>query len=228
LHLPEILLSFVPKVKFTLTQGVNIMRSISILLVFCMLFGSVVPAMADDKPLTLKDLEFKNTEMPADKPLTLEGLGFKNTEMQADKDLQLQLEKRTSMLKTHQILGLITAIPMIAQFAVANNPTSSGSQRDLHIGLGITTAVLYGTTASFALLAPKPKGIKDKGNTKIHRMLAWVHAPLMILTPILGAIADKQNRKGENVHGIASRHSGAASLLLGSYLASITVMSFEF
>ena len=203
------------------------MRSISIFLVFFMLFGSVVPSIADDKPLSLKDLEFKNTEMPADKPLTLEDLGFKNTEMQADKDLQLQLETRTSMLKTHQTLGLITAIPMIAQFLVADNPTS-GSKRDLHIGLGITTTILYGTTASFALFAPKPKGVKDKGNTKIHRMLAWVHAPLMILTPILGGIADRQINKGENVHGIASRHSTAASLLLGSYLASITVMSFDF
>jgi hypothetical protein len=186
------------------------MRSISVFLVFFMLFVSVVPSIAEDKPLSLEDL------------------GFDKTEMQANKDLQLQLEKRTSMLKTHQTLGLITAIPMIAQFLVSDDISSDGSKRNLHIGLGITTAILYGTTASFSIFAPKPEGVQDKGNTKIHRMLAWVHGPLMILTPILGGIADSQINKGEKVHGIASYHSTAATLLLGSYLASIAVLSFDF
>lgn len=156
-----------------------------------------------------------------DKPLTLEDLGFSKSDTQADLNLQKRLETRTTMLKVHQILGLVTAIPMAAQFIDKGNI-------DLHKGLGITTATLYATTASFALFAPKPEGVKDKGKTKIHRMLAFVHAPLMVLTPILGAMADDQKSKGEKVHGIASLHGSSAGLLLGSYLASIAVMSFNF
>jgi hypothetical protein len=132
------------------------------------------------------------------------------------------------MLKIHQTLGMITAIPMAAQFFDAGNVRNDSSKRNLRMGLGITTAILFGTTASFAIFAPKPEGVKDKGKTKIHRMLAWVHMPFMILTPVLGGIADNQVSKGEKVHGVASLHGASAGLLLGSYLASMAVMSFNF
>lgn len=186
------------------------MRNISFFLVFFLLVASVEPVLSEDKELSLEDL------------------GFSKSDTQSDLNLQLQLEKRSSMLKIHQTLGLVTAIPMITQFFIADDLKNDRSKRNLHAGVGMATAVLYGTTASFAIFAPKPDGVKDKGNTKIHRMLAWVHMPLMILTPILGGIADSQVSKGEKVHGVASLHSGSAGLLLGSYLASMAVMSFNF
>ena len=162
------------------------------------------------------------------KPLSLEDLGFKNADTRSHPELQLQLEKRTSMLKTHQILGLITAIPMIAQFFTSQNVKHDVDQRNLHMAVGLTTTALYATTASFAIFAPKPEGVEDKGNTKIHRGLAWVHGPLMIITPILGGIAYSQLSSGQRVHGIASLHGASATLLLVSYLASMAVMTFDF
>lgn len=165
----------------------------------------------------------------ADQPsLSLEDLGFKNSETQANPELQHRLEERTSMLKTHQVLGLITAIPMVAQIFTSNNADKSAGARNIHMGLGIGTAVLYGATASFALFAPKPAGIQDKGTIKVHKALAWVHGPLMIITPILGGLAYSQVSNGEKTHGLASYHGAAAALLITSYLASIAVMSFNF
>lgn len=163
-----------------------------------------------------------------EKPITLDDLGFTKSDTQGNPELQLQLEKRTSMLKTHQTLGLITAIPMIAQFFLAQGANHSEARRNLHMEVGIATAGLYGTTAAFAIFAPKPDGIVDQGHTVIHRDLAWVHGPLMVITPILGGIADSQLNHHEKVHGIASLHGAAATALLVSYLASIAVMSFNF
>ena len=179
--------------------------STAVAILFCAL-----PALADDNPLSLDDL------------------GFKPTETQSDPTLQLKLEKRTSMLKTHQVLGLITAVPMIAQFFLANGVKQSATRRDIHAGVGIGTTVLYATTASFAIFAPKPAGITDKGTTKIHRALAWVHGPLMIATPILGILAYDQLNAGERVSGVAKLHGLAAGLLTVSYLTSLAVMTFNF
>jgi hypothetical protein len=96
------------------------------------------------------------------------------------------------------------------------------------MGAGIATTGLYGATAYYAIFAPKPEGIEDKGSTKIHRALAWVHGPLMVITPILGALAYKQLDEGHKVHGVASLHGASATVLLISYLASMAVMSFNF
>jgi hypothetical protein len=163
-----------------------------------------------------------------DKPLSLEDLGFKKADTQADLELQQTLERRTSMLHTHQVLGLITAVPMVAQLFLAQDVNHNATRRNIHMGVGIATAGLYGATASFAIFAPKPAGIEDTGATKIHRALAWVHGPLMIITPILGGLAYSQVSKGERVHGVASLHGASALVLTISYLASMAVMSFNF
>src|SRR6185437_7986154 len=65
---------------------------------------------------------------------------------------------------------------------------------------------MYFTTPYFAIAAPKTKGTKTRGPIRLHKALAWIHGPGMILTPILGAMAYSQKSKGEKVHGIASAH----------------------
>jgi len=62
----------------------------------------------------------------------------------------------------------------------------------------------------------------------VHRALAWIHGPGMILTPILGAIAFDQKRKGEKVHGIASAHGAVAIVTAAAYGAAIISVSFKF
>ena len=132
---------------------------------------------------------------PAQKPTepSLSDLGLSN---KPDPDLQARLDRHTQMLKIHQRLGLITLAPLaaacISSAAAPPDPRNGGGNtvgRDIHVGLGSLSVVMYGLTASYAIRAPKiPEG-PVKGGIKIHKYLIWIHAPGMVLTPILGAMA---------------------------------------
>jgi len=102
---------------------------------------------------------------------------------------------------------------------------SSGAV-DLHAALGASTAVLYGFTAYYAIAAPRIPGVKPKGAIRLHRDLVWIHAPGMILTPILGGMALSQENNGEKVHGVAAAHSYVAWTTVGAYGASIVAVSW--
>jgi hypothetical protein len=162
---------------------------------------------------------------------SLEDLGLSSSQTQGDPQLQAKLDKRAHMLKIHQRLGLITAIPMIATVATsfgAGGRSTSTSDRWAHLALGAATGDLYFTAAYFAIRAPGIPGTRRRGPIRVHRALAWVHGPGMILTPILGAIAFDQKSKGEKVHGIASAHGPVAIVTAGAFAAALLSVSFKF
>ena len=167
-------------------------------------------------------------EQPKSKELKLDDLGFSKEETLANPTLQKDLEKRSSMLKTHQILGLVTLLPMTATVLLSAGAAHGEKVRTLHMVAGISTTALYVTTASFALLAPKPAGVVDKGSSKIHRILAWIHAPLMVITPVLGALAKDRADSGRPVNFPASLHGAAGVALIATFAASAAVMAFDF
>lgn len=175
-------------------------------------------------------------QQPKNEP-SLSDLGFSKQQTQSDPKLQAMLDKRTHMLKVHQRLGLITAIPMAA--ALITGPMAKAEGRngqtikeptqanlDFHAALGSTTAALYFTTAYFAVFAPKVPGVQRRGAIRLHRALAFVHGPGMIATPILGAMAFKQEQAGEKVHGIASAHGAVAWTTALAYGAAIVSVSW--
>ena len=135
------------------------------------------------------------------------------------------------MLKVHQRMGLITALPLAATVFTGNlaggKRTSSGS-RDLHAALGGTSAILYFTTASYAIFAPKLPNTPTRGPIKLHKALAWIHGPGMVLTPILGIMAFQQKSRGERIHGIASAHAPVAYVTAIAYGAAILSVSVKF
>lgn len=162
---------------------------------------------------------------------SLEDLGLSPAESKPDPQLQARLDKRTRMLKIHQRLGVITAIPMIATLATgfgAGGRSTSTSDRWAHLALGATTGDLYFTAAYFAIRAPGIPGTQRRGPIRIHRALAWIHGPGMILTPILGAMAFEQKSKGEKVHGIASAHGPVAIVTAGAFGAALLSVSLKF
>lgn len=142
------------------------------------------------------------------------------------------------MLKVHQTLGLITAIPMVAALITGPQVKAKGrngqtitepttANQDLHIALGGLTTGLYWTTAYYAIFAPKVPGVQPKGAAiRLHRDLAWVHGSGMILTGILGILAYRQENAGEKVHGIASAHGAVAYVTAAAYGASIVSVSW--
>jgi hypothetical protein len=160
---------------------------------------------------------------------TLGDLGFPTDQTKGSAQEQARLDKRSHMLKTHQRLGLITVAPLVATFIAssrAGGRSASTTGRDVHAALGIATAGMYFTTASYAILAPKVPGTRSRGSIRLHKTLAWIHGPGMILTPILGALAYQQRNRGERVHGIASAHGAVAAvtgIAYGAAILSVTI-----
>ena len=162
---------------------------------------------------------------------SLEDLGLSPAQTRSDPQLQARLDKRAHMLKIHQRLGLITAVPLIVSVATgfgAGGKSTSSADRWAHLALGSVTGDLYFTTAYFAIRAPGIPGTQRRGPVRVHRALAWVHGPGMILTPILGAIAFDQKSKGEKVHGIASAHGAVAIVTAGAFGAALLSVSIKF
>ena len=168
---------------------------------------------------------------------SLQDLGITQQQLQGDPKLQARLEKRTEMLKIHQRLGLITAIPMAAALITGPMASAKGhngqaikvptnANLDFHAALGGATTVLYFSTAYYAMFAPKVPGVHKKGAIRMHEALAFIHGPGMILTPILGAMAFRQEQNGEKVHGIASAHGAVAVTTALAYAASIVAVSW--
>jgi hypothetical protein len=168
----------------------------------------------------------------ASKPTpSLDDLGFPAAATQANAAEQALLDKRSHMLKIHQRMGLITAGPLVATLIAsvgAGGKSTSTSSRDLHVALGALTGDLYGITAYYAIRAPRIKGTETRGPIKVHKALAWVHGPGMILTPILGAMAFDQKSNGEKVHGIASAHGPVAIVTAGAFGAAMLAVSVKF
>lgn len=173
----------------------------------------------------------KTLDMTLGGVLSLGDLGFSQSQTQGSAQDQARLDKRSHMLKVHQRLGLIAAAPMVAAVitgAGAGGHSTSTTDRWTHMALGSATADLYFTSAYFAIRAPTIPGTQTRGQIRLHKTLAWIHGPGMILTPILGAIAFDQKSKGEKVHGIASAHGPVAIVTAAAYGAAILSVSVKF
>jgi hypothetical protein len=172
-----------------------------------------------------------NPPGPNQAPPSIGDLGFPPAQTQGNPQDQARLDKRSHMLKIHQRLGLITTVPLIATVisgGFAGGKSTSSSARDLHAALGSLTGGLYFTTAYYSIFAPKIPGTQTRGPIRLHKALAWIHGPGMILTPILGVIAFDQKSRGEKVHGIASAHGPVAIVTAAAYGLAIVSVSFKF
>jgi hypothetical protein len=163
---------------------------------------------------------------------SLGDLGLTPAETEGDAAHQALLDKRTHMLKVHQRLGLITVIPVAAAcISSIGAPPEHGNygnttSRDIHVALGATAVAMYSATAYYAIRAPKVSNEPARGGIKWHKYLIYIHAPGMILTPILGAMAFNQINSGQKVHGIASAHGAVAAATAISYGAAIIAVSW--
>ncbi len=195
------------------------------------------PQQPATPPSTQPAPTLPNAPTAAPQEPSLSDLGFSNDQTRADPKLQALLEKRTEMLKIHQRLGIITAIPMAA--AVITGPMAKAKGKngqiikeptqanlDFHAAVGGLTTALYFSTAYFAIRAPRVPGAEKHGAIRWHEALAFIHGPGMILTPVLGYMAYKQEDAGEKVHGIAAAHGAVAYITAAAYGASIVAVSW--
>jgi hypothetical protein len=191
--------------------------------------------LAKQQPQTTPQQNQSQQQPAAQKPSepSLSDLGLSPSQTTPDPDLQARLNRHTQMLKIHQRLGLITLVPLaaacISSAAAPPDPRNGGGNtvgRDIHVSLGSLSVAMYGATAYYAIRAPKIDEGPAKGGIKIHKYLIWIHAPGMILTPILGAMAFNQANNGEKVHGIASAHAAVAWTTVAAYGAAIIAVSW--
>ncbi len=162
---------------------------------------------------------------------SLGDLGIPADQTQGSAADQARLDRRAHMLKMHQRYGLITLAPLIATIATSSlaggrHPSAMG--RDIHGALGAVTGDMYFMTAYYALRAPRIPGTPTRGQIRLHKTLAWIHGPGMILTPILGAMAFDQEHNGEKVHGIAKIHSDVATVTYVALGLAVVSVSIKF
>lgn len=156
--------------------------------------------------------------------LQLNDLGFKQEELKLDPEFTKIQQEREHKLKLHQGFGLATMAAMTATMILGE----SAKDNDAHKIAGITTGLLYWTTAYFTWSAPRPESIKDSGSTRIHRALSFVHVPLMAVVPVLGLIHKNNDNKGRESKGIVKAHGGLATAAYISFMAAGLTMYFDF
>jgi hypothetical protein len=180
--------------------------------------------------LALTLLLFAGPAFAGPPDLSLDDLGFTPQQTAGDAQKQILFEKRTRMLKTHQILGLTALAPMTAALITSGRAGygNSKSARNLHAALGSATGALYFSSAYYAWRAPALESAKPSGASKVHRALAFVHFPAMILTPIAAIQAKKQLDRGEEPRGFAKQHRTFATVAAAAYGASMLVLVFNF
>ncbi len=130
-----------------------------------------------------------------------------------------ELIVREKMLKAHQIIGYITFAGMIYQGILGGKLYNGDySVYETHKTLGKVVSASYFTGAGLSLFAPPPLVNRKKeglSNIKLHKILANVHVPAMIVTNIY---ADKQhgNRSHKEIHK-ASAYTAVASYTLAMF-----------
>lgn len=195
-----------------------------------------IATFSDDDPF-FQNQSKQNDQQQARPPTNNQGppsvgdLGFPTEQTKPNPQEQARLDKRSRMLKIHQRLGLITTVPLVATVitgGMAGGRQTSSTNRDLHAALGSLTAGLYFTTAYYSIFAPKIQGTPTRGPIRLHKALAWIHGPGMILTPVLGEMAFAQKNRGERVHGIAKAHGAVAIVTAGAYGLAILGVSIKF
>ena len=130
-----------------------------------------------------------------------------------------ELIVREKMLKAHQNIGYITFAGMIYQGILGGKLYNGDySVYETHKTLGKVVSASYFTGAGLSLFAPPPLVNRKKeglNNIRLHKILANVHVPAMIVTNIY---ADKQhgNRSHKEIHK-ASAYTAVASYTLAMF-----------
>jgi len=165
-------------------------------------------------------------------PPSLSDLGLTPDQTKPDPDAQARLDRRSYMLKIHQRLGLYTTIPIaVACISGAGavpdkNSYGNTTSRDVHVSIAAVAIGMYASTAYYAIRAPRVSDEPARGGIKIHKYLIWIHAPGMILTPILGTMAFNDIASGHKPTGIAQYHQAVALTTAVAYGASIIAVSW--
>jgi len=130
-----------------------------------------------------------------------------------------ELILREKMLKTHQILGYVTFAGMIAQGIIGGKLYNGDySLYETHKTLGKVVSATYFTGAGLSIFSPPPLISREKeglNNIKVHKIIANIHVPAMIMTNVLS----DENKK---------EHRAAAYTAFASYTLAMVSIIIDF
>ena len=136
-----------------------------------------------------------------------------------------ELIVREKMLKAHQIIGYITFAGMIYQGILGGKLYNGDySVYNTHKKLGQIVTTSYFTGAALSLFSPPPLVSRKReglNNIRLHKILANVHVPAMIITNIY---ADKQYEKPS----YKEIHKVSAYTAVASYTLAMVTIIFDF
>jgi hypothetical protein len=136
-----------------------------------------------------------------------------------------ELVLRERMLKAHQIIGYITFAGMIYQGILGGKLYNGDySVYDTHKKLGNIVTASYFTGAALSLFSPPPLVNRKReglNNIRLHKILANVHIPAMVITNIY---ADKQYEK----KSYKEIHKVSAYTAVASYTLAMVTIIFDF
>ena len=136
-----------------------------------------------------------------------------------------ELVLREKMLRAHQIIGYITFAGMIYQGILGGKLYNGDySVYDTHKKLGNIVTASYFTGAALSLFSPPPLVNRKKeglNNIRLHKILANVHVPAMVITNIY---ADKQYEK----KSYKEIHKVSAYTAVASYTLAMVTIIFDF
>lgn len=136
-----------------------------------------------------------------------------------------ELIVREKMLKAHQVIGYITFAGMIYQ-GILGGKLYNGDYTvyDTHKKLGKIVTASYFTGAALSLFSPPPLVNRKKeglNNIRLHKILANIHVPAMIVTNIY---ADKQYEK----KSYKEIHKVSAYTAFASFSLAMVTIIFDF
>lgn len=162
------------------------------------------------------------------KKIDLFDLGYKKSDLIPDKEFQRNLIQRRFYLEEHQNWGLVALGLMAFAFTNAGNGKNPPIE---HLIVGTATTVAYGASAYYGIKAPvwrRKNSGPATGGSSLHRSLAWVHLPGMILTPVLGYMAKQKRNKNEDLTNPEKYHQDVAAVTIAAFAISVLSVSFEF
>ncbi len=128
-----------------------------------------------------------------------------------------ELILREKMLQAHQIIGYVTFAAMIAQGIIGGKLYNGENDLyDTHKNLGNFVTASYFTGAALSLLAPPPLVSRNKeglNNIKIHKILANIHVPAMIMTNVYKD-KDRDKHKASAYTAFASYSFAMLSIII--------------
>lgn len=155
-------------------------------------------------------------------------LGFADDIVKPNPEFQNLLNERAEDLKLHQKLGLLTLVLVGATAATAEEGKKAPES---HENLGMAAGISYFTTAYFSLTAPEDPAAEAKSsswNMKIHRTMAFIHFPAMLLLPFAGKSASDSYERGEALHGLGKHKKTLANLAVTSMAIAALSVTIDF